>query len=89
MVSGITNLADIIFVIGGNGPEDNLTSIALESGDKNWGQIEVPFQNGWSYLGAVTIGTRLYALGGKTDESFNDQMWSYQAIFTITFPIVR
>jgi hypothetical protein len=86
---GITNLADIIFIIGGIGPDENLTTIALSSGDADWGQIQAPLQKGWSFLGAVTIGTRLYALGGRTDAGMINQMWSYQAIFTITLPIIR
>jgi DNA-binding CsgD family transcriptional regulator/N-acetylneuraminic acid mutarotase len=86
---GTTNLADIIFVIGGIGLEDNLTTIALSPGDHNWGQLESPIPNGWSFLSAATVGTRLYVLGGKTEAGASNQMWSYQAIFTIIFPIIR
>ncbi|HEX9091055.1 MAG TPA: hypothetical protein VF831_06170, partial [Anaerolineales bacterium] len=86
---GITNLADIIFIIGGKSSDDSLTIIALPQEDKAWGQIEAPLQKDWSYLGAVTVGTRLYAMGGETAQGLNNVMWSYQAIFTITLPIVR
>ena len=86
---GITSLADIIFVIGGSSSEDDLTAIALSQEDEDWGQLEAPLQKGWSYLGATTSGTRLYALGGSTEKGFVNQMWSYQAIFTITLPIIR
>jgi len=86
---GITNMADIIFIIGGTGSDDDLTVIALSQEDDNWGQIEAPLHKGWSTLGATTVGTRLYAMGGKTEEGLSDQMWSYQVIFTITLPIVR
>jgi DNA-binding CsgD family transcriptional regulator len=86
---GITNLADIIFILGGIGATDNLTTIALSSGDQNWGQLQSPLQSDWSFLDAVTVGTRLYVLGGKTDAGLSTEMWSYQAIFTITFPIIR
>jgi hypothetical protein len=86
---GITNLADIIFIIGGTGSEDDLTMISLSQEDKDWRKLETPFQQGWSFLGAVTVGTRLYALGGATKTGLNSQMWSYLAIFTITLPIIR
>jgi DNA-binding CsgD family transcriptional regulator len=86
---GITNIADIIFIIGGMGSEDNLTTIALSSGDPNWGQLQSPLQKGWAFLAAATVGSRLYALGGRTGEEPSNQMWSYQAIFTITLPIIR
>jgi len=86
---GITNLADIIFIIGGTGPEDDLTMISLSQENIDWRKLVTPLQQGWSFLGAVTVGTHLYALGGKTEAGFYSQMWSYQAIFTITLPIIR
>jgi DNA-binding CsgD family transcriptional regulator len=86
---GITNLADIIFVIGGIGSDDDLTTIALVPGYTNWGQVESPIPKNLSSLGSVTVGSRLYALGGEIESSLNNQMWSYQAIFTITLPIIR
>jgi DNA-binding CsgD family transcriptional regulator len=86
---GITNLADIIFIIGGLGSNDNPPTIALSSGDTSWGQLPSPISNGWTFLGATTVGTRLYVLGGKDGETLTTEMWSYQAIFTITLPIIR
>lgn len=86
---GITNIADIIFIVGGIGPQNDISTIALSSGDKNWGQLESPLQNDWSFLGAAAVGTRIYVLGGKTGEIPSDQMWCYQVIYTVTLPIVR
>jgi DNA-binding CsgD family transcriptional regulator len=86
---GITNLADIIFVIGGTNPNDELTMISLEQNDKEWMKLVTPLEQGWSFLGAVTVGSHLYALGGQTEAGYYSKMWSYQAIFTITLPIVR
>ncbi len=86
---GVTNLADIIFILGGIGAPDNPSTIALSPGDKNWGQLEAPLQTGLAYPGAVTVGTRLYVMGGKVGQAASDQVWTYQAIFTVTFPIIR
>lgn len=86
---GITNLADIIFIIGGKDSGDQLSTIALSQEDKDWKKLESPLQLGWSFLGATTIGSRLYALGGGNDSSLSSQMWSYQAIYIITLPIIR
>ena len=86
---GIANLANIIFVIGGAQQNHNLATIALIPEETDWVKIDNPLENGWSFLGATTIGTRLYALGGKTGEGLTNQMWSYQAVFTISLPIVR
>jgi len=86
---GITNLAEIIFIVGGSGQAENITMIALSPENQDWGQIDTPFPPGWSNLGALTVGSRIYALGGGTKEGLTTQAWSYQAIFTITLPIIR
>jgi DNA-binding CsgD family transcriptional regulator/N-acetylneuraminic acid mutarotase len=86
---GVANLANIIFMIGGTESGQQLTTIALIPEETDWVRIDNPLKIGWSFLGATTIGTRLYALGGKTSEGLNNQMWSYQAIYTISLPIVR
>jgi DNA-binding CsgD family transcriptional regulator len=86
---GITNLADIIFVVGGQGSEEKPAVIAISPDEETWGQIEAPIQNGWSFLAAVTVGTRFYVLGGKTEENLTSLMWSYQAVYTIRLPIIR
>lgn len=86
---GIANLANIIFVVGGTQSDKNLTTIALFPEETDWVKIDNPLKNGWYFLGATTVGTRLYVLGGKTEAGLNNKMWSYQAIFTISLPIVR
>jgi DNA-binding CsgD family transcriptional regulator len=85
---GITNLANIIFVIGGTMSSDDFTTIALIPDETDWGQIDNPIEKGWISLGATNIGTRLYALGGINNEGLNNQMWSYQVLFTISLPIL-
>ncbi len=86
---GVANLSNIIFLIGGTQADHQLTTIALIPEETDWVKIDNPLDNGWSFLGATTIGTRLYALGGKNKTGLSNQMWSYQAIYTISLPIVR
>jgi DNA-binding CsgD family transcriptional regulator len=86
---GITNLADIIFIIGGAGSNDTPPVIALASDDSNWSQLPSPLNMDWSYLGTTTIGTKFFVIGGKVGELSSTEMWSYQAIFTVTLPIIR
>jgi DNA-binding CsgD family transcriptional regulator len=83
------NLANIIFIIGGIGPENNLTTIAMIPEESLWGQIDNPLVQDWAFLGATNIGTRFYVLGGETKDGLSTQMWSYQTLFTISLPIVR
>jgi hypothetical protein len=54
-----------------------------------WGQIDNPLIQDWAFLGATNVGTRFYVLGGETKDGLSTQMWSYQALFTISLPIVR
>ena len=86
---GISSIADIIFLIGGITSDNNLTMIALSEEDNKWGQVDAPIQKSLAYLGATTIGTKMYALGGETKSEMNRQMWSYQAVFIITLPIIQ
>ncbi len=86
---GVANLSNIIFVIGGVQSDHQLTSIALIPDETDWVKIDNPLKNGWAFLSATTLGTRIYALGGKTDAGLFNEMWSYQAIYTISLPIVR
>ena len=86
---GVANIADIIHIIGGQGSEPALAGLAYFAQQNEWRQIETPLHQSWTSLGVATLGTRLYVLGGTTAEGLSNQVWSYQAIFTITLPIVR
>ena len=86
---GVTTLADMVFVIGGTNSADDLTTIILMQGENTWSQLDSPVAKGWYFLNTVTIGSRLYALGGKTEDGLVKPMWTYQAIYTITLPIIR
>jgi N-acetylneuraminic acid mutarotase len=86
---GIANIADVIYLLGGEGPNQDFVVLAYDPRDESWGQIEAPLPNNWNSLGSYTIGTRLYALGGKTETGLVGEMWGFQALFTISLPIVR
>jgi DNA-binding CsgD family transcriptional regulator/N-acetylneuraminic acid mutarotase len=86
---GVTNLADMVFVVGGTEVAGDPVTIVLLPGAIEWSKIDSPVPSGWTKLSTVVIGSRLYALGGSTQQGLFTQMWSYQAIYTITLPIVR
>jgi DNA-binding CsgD family transcriptional regulator len=86
---GITNIADIIFIIGGTNSIDETAVIARSEEDANWGQVETPIDKGYYYLRTAAVGPKMYILGGESEESLNTQMWSYQAIYIITLPIIK
>jgi N-acetylneuraminic acid mutarotase len=86
---GIANIADIIYLLGGEGPNQDIVVLAYDPRDETWGQIEAPLPVNWNSLGSYPIGTRLFALGGRTEEGLVNGMWGFQALFTISLPIIR
>jgi len=86
---GVTSVADMVFVLGGEDPVADLNTIVLLQGSNEWSKLDSPVSKGWSFLNIVAIGNRLYAMGGRNAEGLVTDMWSYQAFYTITLPIIR
>jgi hypothetical protein len=87
---GITGIADIIYIIGGFSSEDKpLPSIHLLPLSSEWQEFKMPITQSWSHMAVLPLGTQLYVLGGGVNGSPTDQQISYQAIYTISLPIVR
>jgi DNA-binding CsgD family transcriptional regulator/N-acetylneuraminic acid mutarotase len=87
---GVVNVADLIYVIGGTGAENSKIS-AMQYNPENevWRQIEDPPIQLGSGLGVVLLGTRLYSIGGVIRDVPSAENMEYQAIFTISIPIIR
>jgi DNA-binding CsgD family transcriptional regulator len=87
---GVTSVADIIEVVGG--AEDGIsTPLSLSY---------FPLKNTWQEFGAiqgqnpiqpalVTLGNFLYVIGGQVDGAPTGQNLAYQAIYSLSFPIIR
>jgi DNA-binding CsgD family transcriptional regulator/N-acetylneuraminic acid mutarotase len=87
---GVASVADMLQVVGGisNGQDVN-TILAYQPQTDSWqGISESPSRN-WAHFGFVTWGPYWYIQGGKIDDVFTGQNVSYQALFTISLPIVR
>jgi DNA-binding CsgD family transcriptional regulator/N-acetylneuraminic acid mutarotase len=87
---GITNLADNVYLIGGNnkGEESTSSLIYLISRDE-WQILENPYDNNWTKLSLVSYGTNIYTLGGKVKEQPVKDVWTYQVIFLSVLPLVK
>jgi|SRR5579859_1319515 len=82
-------VADIIFVIGGEGVSGQWLTLEYTALNDSWQQIELPQVHSWSRLAAVASGTSIYALGGSVDGALVVDNFSYQALYTITLPAVH
>jgi DNA-binding CsgD family transcriptional regulator len=85
-----TSIADIIQIIGGvgagEGPMDWLEYVpSLDT----WGKLEPPMAESWSHLGVVPLYTRIYMVGGLSEGVPLDRTMAYQAIYTVSLPIIR
>ena len=87
---GIASLADIVHVVGGKGDKGVvLTPLDYFPQSDEWQMIQSPFQETWSSLGLVPLETRLHAVGGELDGKPTGMTLSYQAIYTISIPLVH
>jgi DNA-binding CsgD family transcriptional regulator len=86
---GATGVADIIYVIGGQGaPGAVLPSLAYFTQSGEWQLFEAPSLRLGSGLGLVSHGPFLYALGGEMDQIPSANNLAYQAIYTVSIPVI-
>jgi DNA-binding CsgD family transcriptional regulator len=85
---GVTSIADIIFVVGGERmPGRNGSSLEYFQQLDQWTYFEQPIAgSNWSYLTLVPVGSQIYVVGGKLQGSITDQFRSYTAIYTTLLP---
>jgi DNA-binding CsgD family transcriptional regulator len=86
---GISSVADIIYVVCGQGP-DNLpqSSLAYIPKTDNWQTFETPPNNLGSGLGLALSGEYLYAVGGKSGTTPLDEVLAYQVVYTVGIPVI-
>jgi hypothetical protein len=87
---GVTSIAEIIQVVGGiEDNNDTPPSMAYYPNTEQWGVFERLSPQAWKYLGVISQGTYIYIMGGSLAGSSTNQNLFYQAIYTLTIPIVR
>ena len=84
----VASAADIIHVIGGK-KETGVFLPPIEYFQQRnvWQPLDSPLTEPWAHLGVVSVGTRIYTLGGKLGGASTGQNLSYQAIYTIFIPV--
>ncbi|MGE5221229.1 MAG: LuxR C-terminal-related transcriptional regulator [Omnitrophica WOR_2 bacterium] len=86
---GVASIADMVYVIGGITSGRTATnSLIYLPQVNNWKAIEAPSLNVGSDLGLVSVGMDLYAIGGQVDTLPTSKNMVYQAIYTISIPVI-
>ncbi len=87
---GVAGLADIIEVVGGiqnNGKKpSSLTYLAIKN---TWQDFRLFSEGATAHFGLVPLGNLIFIVGGEMENQPTNQMMSYQAIYIVTFPIIR
>jgi hypothetical protein len=86
---GIATVAEIIYVVGGLGRSQPMTSLEYLPHRDTWLPFESPIQSAWYDLGLAVIGTHLHGLGGQDGQAPTADHWDYEAIYTLTIPVVQ
>jgi DNA-binding CsgD family transcriptional regulator/N-acetylneuraminic acid mutarotase len=83
---GSASLAGAIYLAGGVGEKSAvITPLEYLPGSDRWAPLEAPPETSGAFPALLALDTRLHLLGGKSSASHQ----SYQAIYTILFPVVR
>lgn len=87
---GVTSMADIIYVVGGEGESSAaLGSLEYTLHSNEWQEVGFLIEESWSRLGVVPWGTNLYIIGGQQGGVPTSQNLAYQVMYTILFPVIK
>ncbi len=82
------NIADTIYVFGGDEQNSNRIGLVYFPQTNTWQSLErSPYPLGTDF-GMTAIGTNLFFMGGLSDSTYSDQNLTYQAIITLSIPII-
>ena len=82
------NIADTIYVFGGEKQNSNRVGLIYFPQTNIWQSLEAsPYPLGENF-GMTSIGTNLFFIGGTIDSAYSNQNLTYQAIITLSIPII-
>ena len=86
---GTTSVADTIYLVGGiNQDGGQSSSLVFNPFTGEWRSLADPPADFGSYLGLESIGTTIFGVGGKNNEVPQDKNLAYQAMYTISIPLI-
>lgn len=93
---GIADLAGMVFLLGGEGEattekemEDRLAALQYQPEADEWARFDQPPTAVQSQPALVAYGNFLYAIGGVSENGLSAAAQSYQAIYTISVPLLQ
>ena len=88
---GVASIVDMVYVIGGSTGDDEDTTISLQylPLSDEWQSLPAPVFRPVSHFGLAALGTQLYLMGGRSGNQLVTQNVAYQAIYTVSLPIIR
>ena len=87
---GVVGMADIVEVAGGiQEGNDALLSLSYLSLSDIWQEFGKLEDNTPVFPGSTGLGNYYYLIGGQIDGKPTDQNLAYQAIYTVSYPIIR
>jgi DNA-binding CsgD family transcriptional regulator/N-acetylneuraminic acid mutarotase len=86
---GATSIADIVYVVGGlSEGERRYPALTYFDQTGEWREIESPPADIEAWMGIAARATNLIVLGGRGQSQILPDASLYQAIYTVSFPIV-
>ena len=85
---GTAHLTGIIYLVGGIGEGVELKPAQYIVKSDQWASFDAPVQPVGAYPALLASGSFLYALGGETNGELSAANLTYQAVYTISVPIL-
>ncbi len=86
---GITGLADVVYVMGGDGGSGReFPALVYFAQTSEWQSLQFKNVELGSNLGMANLGPYLYVMGGKLAGEPTNNNLKYQALFTLSLPII-
>jgi len=81
-------IADTVYVLGGSSQANNNYGLIYIPQSDTWQSLEASPSPLGAYFGLASIGPLLYIVGGESDTTIRDQNLAYQALITLSIPII-
>jgi len=84
----VITIADTIYVMGGTSQANSNYGLIYIPQSNTWQSMEASPQSLGASFGLASIGPQLYITGGEVDTVLSDQNLAYQALITLSIPII-
>jgi N-acetylneuraminic acid mutarotase len=85
----VSSIADIIYISGGRGNSSEIIPFLAFSPQLNaWQLLDAPPGKIGSNVASAALGANLYVIGGRQGNLQSDKIFSYQALYSVAFPVI-